>query len=909
MHTVLAALLVAFAPQGATPAYYAVPVEELQLAEGVLLPSYGGQAPWEQWGAGLEVLPWAVLEGEGEALLRIHDPSYSDGEERANGSLGELCVRTGAARELAGTLYLPKASGGGFLRLPFGAPAARATASAKAFQLAQLARYRRLLQLRAPGGAWFRHRFDELRTALGADAPPASEPGAWNGWRDFREPVEALELFSGGRALYENLQLERGLPASADGEATVALDSLEGLTVRAIDWKPLLSKAETKLDALAALVPADQHALFFPSFPSFVSVLDEAERLGTLGLSAFEERSSDARTKERYERQLGLELSQLARTFGPLVVESVALTGSDPYLRSGSTLALLFRAKAPEVVSGYVGARQDAAAGEHLKGEVAGVAWRGVANATRSVSSYVATVKGVVVVTNALAELERIVRTANGETPALATSDEFRFFRQRYALGAPDESAFVVLSDAAIRRWCSPRWRIGGARVARAAAELAEEHAAHLEALAAGSVAPKDLGFDKDFPLLGALRLTPEGVHSAAFGTLDFLTPIAELALDKVSEREAALYRTWKQGYESAWSNFFDPIGCSLSVKEKETALDLTVRPLILGTEYDWLRKVTRGDGLAEGSGDPHPEALVQFVLALDPEWEELKSLGTTLGSAGEKLGADPLSWLGTWVTLYADEGPFWDELEQTEDLGEALESLRSDASQIPLALEVAVKSPLKLALFMTSLRAFVDGTAPGMTVWKERVVGERRFVELTSPGLGEQFSLYYATQPTELILSLNEPTLLRAMEREEKRRAGEATPASPWKGAHAALALQQAGFLLFERVFSDQMVERLRGDSWRNLPILNEWHRLHPELDPSTLHERVFRERLPCPGGGTYAWNAEWGTMESSAYGHPGAPKHGPLRPRGLDDLGAARFGLTFEADGLRVRAALERK
>ena len=923
MHTVLATLLVALAPQGAAPAYYAVPLEELQLAEGVLLPSYGGQPPWERWGAGVEVLPWAVLEGEGEAELRIHDPSYYDGEDGSNGShrlgalverqgdrgLGELCVRTGAARELAGTLYLPKASGGGFLKLPFRVPAERATASAKTFQRAELERCRRLLQLRVPGGAWFRHRFDAQRAALGADAPAASEPQAWNAWRDFREPVEALELFSGGRALYENLQLERGLPASADGEATVALDSLEGLTVRAIDWKPLLTDKETKLDALAALVPADQHALFFPSFPGFVRVLEEADRLGSFGLSAFEQRSSDAQTKQRYERQLGLELSQLARTFGPLVVESVALTGSDAYLRTGSTLALLFRSKTPEVVRAYVAARQDAAEGEHLQGTLAGIEYRGVANATRSLSSYVATVKGVVVVANALSELERVARTANGETPALAASDEYRFFRQRYVLGAADESALVVLSDAAIRRWCSPRWRIGGARVARAAAELSEEHAAQLELLAGGSIAPKDLGFDKAFPLLGALRLTPEGVHSAAFGTLDFLTPIAELALDKVTPREAALYRTWKEGYEQAWSNFFDPIGCSLSVKEKATTLDLSVRPLILGTEYDWLRKVTAGAGLAAESGDPHPEALVQFVLALNPEWEELKSIGATLGSAAEKLGVDPLSWLGPWVTLYADAGPFWDELEQTEDLDEALASLQSNVNQIPLALEVAVANPLKLALFMTGLRAFADGTAPGLAVWKERVVGERRFVEITSPGLGQQFSLFYATQPSELILSLNEPTLLRAMEREEKRRAGEATPAGAWRGAHAALALQAQGLLILERWFGTQLTERLRGDAWRNLPILNEWHRLHPELDPVALHERVFRERLLCPGGGTYSWNAEWNTLESSVYGHPGAPKLGPRRPAGWDDLGAARFGLTFEEGGLRVRAALERR
>jgi hypothetical protein len=74
-------------------------------------------------------------------------------------------------------------------------------------------------------------------------------------------------------------------------------------------------------------------------------------------------------------------------------------------------------------------------------------------------------------------------------------------------------------------------------------------------------------------------------------------------------------------------------------------------------------------------------------------------------------------------------------------------------------------------------------------------------------------------------------------------------------------------------------------------------------------LHERVLRERLECPGGGAYVWNEEWQTMESTVFGHPGAPKVGPRRPKAWDDFDAARFALEFEQDGLRVRAELDRK
>jgi hypothetical protein len=48
---------------------------------------------------------------------------------------------------------------------------------------------------------------------------------------------------------------------------------------------------------------------------------------------------------------------------------------------------------------------------------------------------------------------------------------------------------------------------------------------------------------------------------------------------------------------------------------------------------------------------------------------------------------------------------------------------------------------------------------------------------------------------------------------------------------------------------------------------------------------------------------------MASSVFGHPGAPGSGLRRPRAWDDLARAGFALTFEQDGLRVRAELERK
>src|SRR5690606_13448613 len=116
-----------------------------------------------------------------------------------------------------------------------------------------------------------------------------------------------------------------------------------------------------------------------------------------------------------------------------------------------------------------------------------GIHWTGVRSPDRSVSSHVARLGDVVVVTNSTAQLARLAAVWRGEAPALASLDEYRFFRDRHPRGAADETALLVLSDATIRRWCGPRWRIGASRRLRAAALLAEETSRRVESLLADS--------------------------------------------------------------------------------------------------------------------------------------------------------------------------------------------------------------------------------------------------------------------------------------------------------------------------------------------------------------------------------------------------------------------------------------
>ena len=244
----------------------------------------------------------------------------------------------------------------------------------------------------------------------------------------------------------ENLQLDRALASPGDTNgATVALTNLAGILVRPMDWKALLHNPKPELDPLAAFIPADQHAVFFPSFQAMTDVIDEADANGTPVLQLFEPRSEDAGSRARYSRQLCLGLNDpracSARRSWP-ARRSPARTrscGSERMSRCCSKRRI-FRCCGPRGrPANRRASRQSQAAA--VKGDIEGVQYVGVVSPDRAISSYMASVSNVVFVTNSRKQLENLVRTAHGTIAALSSQDEYLFFRQRYARGDTNETA------------------------------------------------------------------------------------------------------------------------------------------------------------------------------------------------------------------------------------------------------------------------------------------------------------------------------------------------------------------------------------------------------------------------------------------------------------------------------------
>jgi hypothetical protein len=917
--TLLAALLLfSGSISWAEDSYYHVPLNSLTLTEG----SFPTRPDWNvpNWEKAEAMEPYAVLDGDGEV--------YLSGEplrpwSPPNQPPPVIAFKISKGSPLTGRLFMPKSDLSGMVALKFKVDASQEkTDSKQEFFKAKENFYRRLRERNLPGAAWFRHQETEAAKAHDSKPTPGM-PGGFNprrgrAWEDNYDPT--YDLFSGGRALSENLQLDRVMAPTSTNGTLVALTNLHGITVRQMDWKALLTQNKPELDPLAAYIPFDQHALFFFSFEAMTRWIEEADHDGTPVLQMFEPRAEDANSRGRYQKQLCLELNELSRLLGPKLITSIAFTGSDPYLRTGSDIGVLYETTSAMTLKALIQSRQAGAQQANpgcqtVKGEIDGVPFSGVVSPDRAVSSYIASLENIVLISNSRAQLERLISVAKGKTQALTTQDEYVYFRRKYARSGAGESGFLVLSDATIRRWCGPRWRIANSRRTRAAAALAEFQAANLDELSTGQAKPGCIA--TNMPGIGEVFLTASGVSSPIYGSLAFLTPILELPLTEVTQGEADAYNRWCTGYQQNWSQMFDPIAIRFALASDRLSAEVCVMPLIAGSDYRQLIAVSTGAHIAPNAGDPHPEALVHLAYAINPESETIKSSGNFLGGFSPSLRANPLGWLGQCLAIYADQDPFWANLAKATNSSNFLEK---NYPSLPVALYCEVKNPLGLTAFLATVRAFAEQTAPRMTVWENLEYSGQAYVKVSAGEAMQEESgptnlcIYYAVTPRSLVLTLSETVLKRALDRQRvqlaaKQAGTNSVATSPWLGTNLCLRIDQSFVPILETLCRDEFRPAQQRLAWGNIPILNEWKRRYPKQDPIKLHEQFWQTTLVCPGGGRYVWNDQWRTMESTVYGHPGEPKAGPESLLPVTRIKLANLGISFENMGLSAKAVLERE
>src|SRR6185436_10703668 len=196
----------------AEDAYYDVPLGSLQLTEGKLpIVSSPPGTPFEFT---FTMHSYAVLDGPGEAYT--HDlsiiPWLDEGRDR--GDRPRLVVRAPRGSDVTGRLFVPQTNLSSMVELKFRIPASAAKPEAKkSFYTEKASYYRQLQQRNIPGSAWFRHQAKEAARLSGVTNIEPTPDMMVTRHRP-SEVEDAYDLFTGGRALSENLQLDRALPGT-----------------------------------------------------------------------------------------------------------------------------------------------------------------------------------------------------------------------------------------------------------------------------------------------------------------------------------------------------------------------------------------------------------------------------------------------------------------------------------------------------------------------------------------------------------------------------------------------------------------------------------------------------------------------------------------------------------------------
>ena len=228
--------------------FYRVSIGDLKFSEGKLPAdeqlTSSRRIPWISYRS---FRPYAVLDGEGEAYVSSPGntgPWMSPVQSTAQAF---LCVHVAAPRKIAGVLYWPKNDWSGMQKLRFAIETEPSSEAKTEFAQAKQAHYLELMARGAAGTAWFRHQVRQVRAGL-KQATDQSDPIVWNPNR-IDQLDQTFDLLSGGQAISENLQLDRVLQRVTPGDDKVPLDSLKGITVAEIDWKPLIKGLQPAQDS------------------------------------------------------------------------------------------------------------------------------------------------------------------------------------------------------------------------------------------------------------------------------------------------------------------------------------------------------------------------------------------------------------------------------------------------------------------------------------------------------------------------------------------------------------------------------------------------------------------------------------------------------------------------------------
>jgi hypothetical protein len=478
-----------------------------------------------------------------------------------------------------------------------------------------------------------------------------------------RSPVRRRGSRSRPRRLNVTPMVGIGMPApqttaqqARRADEIVPVASLKGPTVKSHPWEQMLGDRKPAISPLAYDVPDDFYLIEFRSLSRLLDVMDASDLWGT---HLFNQAFKEARTQnagERLKRQLAVQTEPALRPFYDLVVENVAVTGSDPFVREGSDVTLIFRLKQPAIFKARMDAFLDETQKAHpdakrTTGNYLGVDYVQLQTPERDVSVIAADpAPDLHVRSNSLVAFQKIIEAIKGKTAAgqsvrrLGDTAEFAYIRTLMPQGDENEDGLVYMSDPFIRRLVGPQLKLTERRrmlcynhlrmIGHAALLYRTEFGkwpTSLEELARTNTSPGLFGEGElSCPSGGRYTLSADGTTGVCshHGHALYLTPNIEIPVTEVSGAEADEYDAFLEEYNAYWRTYFDPIALRLKATPQQYRVETLVLPLIDNSVYTGLAAALNGQPEALDTLPVPKRNIFSLALRLDKEryLKEMKS-------------------------------------------------------------------------------------------------------------------------------------------------------------------------------------------------------------------------------------------------------------------------------------------
>ncbi|MBN1605381.1 MAG: hypothetical protein JW940_02050 [Polyangiaceae bacterium] len=713
---------------------------------------------------------------------------------------------------------------------------------------------------------------------------------------------ELMDFYTGSSQVLAAMAVRRGLGQVNSEQAKIKLSSIESVSAPPRDYdaliKALPNRSGMKLDPLARHLPTDALIVEFGSLRDLVTLGRDLDRRFGAIAQALEGIPGPHWLQERYRQQLAVRLDGLAERFGQVAIGSVALVLSDPYLREGSDVALVFEVRDQALFSGALAAYAREAQSAHpdlteTRTTIEGRSVLLVATPDGSIRRYQAELPRVTVLTNSLGAMRRLLAVHNGNAGGLADSVEYRYARTVTPYAGASEAAFAFFGDGFLDQVTGPRSKILESRRVRAQVELqAVDYAALLYGWMQGQ-RPTSLRQLLGSPWLGSEDLkhfdgrpiswTPELGASSSWGTAFHLSPIIDEKLELVSNAERTAYDAFRSGYESGWREGLDPTLARLMRRGDGRTLtaDITILPInALSRSNRNYSEMVEMVGAGRVVGEITDGAVFTLAIGRDSKLRSAAEDHMQWFGSGKDLG---LSFVGDWVQVgVADRAPLWDlalssshgefSLPVPEGMDEPSDSsVEKRIGMLPAWAAVQIRNPLTLAATLTALRAMVKEAAPGLASWNKDA--PYRGIEITrvdATAFDVSLSIHYCVARDVLLMALGREVLERRIDAVLEGKAPQAS--STAQGYQLLTTLQPEAGGVFRPLLAlllDREALSAHQAAARGYEIL------HRGLGPAAtsgdagraLALRYLGYAPESPQGGALRWTSD-GLVEHAAYG-----------------------------------------